>query len=79
MALTQYIKLHQLYVFAGRHTVDCEQTCRVHGFVPAFCPGTLWDAEYWRAIYRARGHCTMWLKDPYVDVAKLKAEMSRAA
>jgi hypothetical protein len=76
--LRHYIKLPQLYVFAGRHTPDCNPGCNRHGFVPAFCPGTQWDAEYWRAIYKARGCCTMWLKDPMVDAEKLSGWLKGA-
>jgi hypothetical protein len=31
-------------------------------WVRAAIPGTAWDADYWRTIYRARGFCTAYVK-----------------
>ena len=32
------------------------------GWVPALAPGTDWDLQFWRAIYKARKRCTLFIK-----------------
>lgn len=53
MKLQQYVKIPRLFVWVRARG----------GWVPVKVEGTAWDAQNARTIYKAMGHCTLWLKE----------------
>jgi hypothetical protein len=43
------------------------------GFLPTHIPGSAWDVQFWRALYRAEGRCTALIHMGNMPRYKIKA------